>query len=372
MIGSDYSWASSIYYFGYLVFPSLGAPSSCFPLPGGLLATRFFLGLAEATIAPELALMLSVWYKRSGQPIRHNVWFMGNVIAGFFAPLLSYGISFPTWRILFILFGGITILWGSALFFLLDEPATARFLTPANREKAMIRVSENKMASKDHSFKLPQLIEGLTDPKPWLLFLIMLSSTLLNGRASFQAFIVQGMGFNKVNSYLVQVISAAFQALFVFTATVGSSYIKNSRTYFMVFLYAISVAGAVMVRQIEQQRLWARFLGYCLCIAFSGNFPMIFAMSTANFAGYTKKATVNAALFVAYCAANVSSPQLFSASEAPTCSVVFTGILRAYLIWENRKRDQQFGTRSSEEEINVELLVSDKTEMEIPEFRFVF
>ena len=95
-------------------------------------------------------------------------------------------------------------------------------------------------------------------------------------------------------------IPTAFQALFVGIATVGSTYIENSRTYFMMLNYTLGVIGAVMVNQIDPSRLWARFMGYCLCIAFSGNFPMVFAMSTANFAGFTKKATVNAAVSTHY------------------------------------------------------------------------
>jgi MFS family permease len=61
---------------------------------GGLMAARFFLGVAEASIAPALAVIVSMWYKKSEQPLRHGVWFMGNVIAGFFSSLLAYAISF--------------------------------------------------------------------------------------------------------------------------------------------------------------------------------------------------------------------------------------------------------------------------------------
>lgn len=59
----------------------------------GLLAARFFLGVAEASVAPALAIIVSMWYKRSEQPLRHGAWFMGNVISGFFSSLLAYGIS---------------------------------------------------------------------------------------------------------------------------------------------------------------------------------------------------------------------------------------------------------------------------------------
>lgn len=131
------------------------------------------------------------------------------------------------------------------------------------------------------------------DPLPAERVVHFLSLTTM---LQFQSIILKGFGFSKVHTYLVQMISTAFQALAVIIATAGSTYIKNSRTYFMVAIYAVGIAGAVMVQKIDPEHLWARFFGFCLCVSFVGNFPMVFAMSTANFAGFTKKATVNAAV----------------------------------------------------------------------------
>ncbi|KAM0433502.1 hypothetical protein ACHAPT_004382 [Fusarium lateritium] len=356
----------------------------------GLLAARFFLGVAEASIAPGLATMVSMWYKKSEQPLRHGVWFMGNVMAGFFSSLLSYAISFikadiSPWQILFIIFGSVTMLWGLCLLWLIpDHPSTARFLSPERREKAVIRVATNMTSVKNDTFKMYQLLEGLSDVKMWLLVLIMLSSNLANGLASFQSIILKGFGFSQVHTYLIQMISTAFQAIAVLVATVGSTYIKNSRTYFMMAIYAVGIAGAVMVQKIDPEHLWARFFGFCLCVSFVGNFPMVFAMSTANFAGFTKKATVNAAIFCAYCAANIASPQLFKASEAPSyesgftaciiclsAATVLSGVLRFYLIWENKKRDQLCGVpESNPEEVDLAQNLADKTDGELAEFRY--
>ncbi|RSL57763.1 hypothetical protein CEP54_008155 [Fusarium duplospermum] len=182
--GSQYSWASSIYYFGYLAF-SYPASYLIVKLPlgrliasactmwgavliasagsfnaSGLLAARFFLGVAEASIAPGLATMVSMWYKKSEQPLRHGVWFMGNVMAGFFSSLLSYAISFikadiSPWQILFIIFGSVTMLRGLCLLWLIpDHPTTARFLLAEQREKAVVRVATNMTSVKNDAFKM--------------------------------------------------------------------------------------------------------------------------------------------------------------------------------------------------------------------------
>lgn len=70
---------------------------------GGLLATRFFLGIAESAIAPGLTVIISMFYKRSEQPLRHAAWFLGNTCAGLFGGLLNYGIghieSIAPWKV---------------------------------------------------------------------------------------------------------------------------------------------------------------------------------------------------------------------------------------------------------------------------------
>ena len=62
----------------------------------------------------------------------------------------------------------------------------------------------------------------------------------------------------------------------------------------MALMLLIALVGTIMIREINPEHLWARFMGYCVLIAFSANFPMILTMSASNVAGYTKKNTVNA------------------------------------------------------------------------------
>lgn len=58
-----------------------------------LLAVRFFLGATEAPIGPGLSVIISMWYRRSEQPLRHAGWFLGNHLAGVFGGLLASGIG---------------------------------------------------------------------------------------------------------------------------------------------------------------------------------------------------------------------------------------------------------------------------------------
>ena len=69
----------------------------------GLWANRFFLGVSEAAIAPGLSAIISMWYKRSEQPLRQAGWFLGNTFAGIFGGIVAYGIghvnSIAPWKV---------------------------------------------------------------------------------------------------------------------------------------------------------------------------------------------------------------------------------------------------------------------------------
>ncbi len=165
---------------------------------------------------------------------------------------------------------------------------------------------------KNNEFKVKQFIEALLDVKCWAFVLIQLTCSIPNGGVSnvsrqqavdvkkltkyeqFGSIIIEGFGFSTLNTLLVQIIVYVFQGVLVHLSTAGCSWFKNSRTYWMAWNSALSIAGAAMARQISPDNVWARFMGYCLANAFSCNFPLTLAMSTGNIGGFTKKTTVNA------------------------------------------------------------------------------
>lgn len=192
----------------------------------------------------------------------------------------------------------------------------ARFLKESDRAKAVERVQENKTGIKNDVWKLSQAIEATTDIKIWLLVLIQMSTNVANGGVQsvslsttskrptrcvahqltwtqFSSIVIKGFGFPTLTTLLVQMISVAFQLVFVILSSAGSTYLKNSRTYFLAANLSISIVGSAMIRQIDQERMWARFMGFCLNMAFSANFPIVLSMSSANVAGFTKKSTAN-------------------------------------------------------------------------------
>ena len=218
--------------------------------------------------------------------------------------------------------------------------------------------------------------------------------------------IEEGLGFPTLPSLLLTSASYLVQFFLVLLANGGSSYFRNSRTYWMIWNLVISMVGAAMIRELSAEQRWARYAGYCITLGFTANFPLVLAMVSGNFGGFTKKMTVNSMVgasmhdlsyilralsltswqvFIAYCAGNIVGPQLFFAHEAPgytsgflammvcfAAGIVLCILLRVQLVLENRRRDKS-GAGSAEDEIAGEISADlDKTDKEIPQFRYCY
>jgi hypothetical protein len=65
----------------------------------------------------------------------------------------------------------------------------------------------------------------------------------------------------------------------------------------------------------------ARLFGMFIFTAYAAGIPMTLSMVSSNVAGFTKKATVSAMMFIAYCVGNIIGPFLFFEDEAPAYEV---------------------------------------------------
>lgn len=192
------------------------------------------------------------------------------------------------------------------------------------------------------------------------------------------------MGFSTFSTLLLNSLSYVFQAAFVLIATIGSTYLRNTRTLWIAWGFSMSLAGAIMVRVLDPSQRWSRFIGYSFLLGYVCSFPLNISMITSNTGGFTKKMTMNSMIFIAYCVGNIIGPQLFFARESPkytsgflamlvcyAAGIVLCMVLRFYLVWENRRRDKAAG--GAVQLVDTEAInQADLTDKEIAEFRYVY
>ncbi|KAL6228667.1 major facilitator superfamily domain-containing protein [Aspergillus navahoensis] len=354
--GNQYSWAGSIFYLAYLVF-SYPASMLMVRLPigkvlavtvflwggvlachaasfnfAGIMATRFFLGATEAAVSPGFSLITGMWYTREEQPLRHGLWFAGISVAMAFGGLVSYGVvhitgSIPAWKWLFIIYGVITMLWAIVLlFFLPDSISSARFLKQEERRAAEERIQANQTGAKHNVIQWEQVWEALRDYKIWILFFFQIATNIPNGGLTmFGSLVLAGFGFSTLHTYLLQMPMGAVHALFTIGSTFFAGNFRNSRCILVAVCIMFSLIGCLIIYKSDNKG--ARLFGMFLFTGYAAGIPMTLSMVSSNVAGFTKKATVSAMMFIAYCIGNIVGPFLFFDDEAPSYDSGFISII---------------------------------------------
>lgn len=118
----------------------------------GLLATRFFLGVAETGMFPGSFYLIGMWYKRSESQRRFSFFFGSTSLAGAFGGLLASVIGkmdgmrgYLGWRWIFILEGTLTCLVSFAFFFLIPSfPEDAKWLREDERVYVKARLQKDQ------------------------------------------------------------------------------------------------------------------------------------------------------------------------------------------------------------------------------------
>ncbi|KAF3763629.1 hypothetical protein M406DRAFT_64552 [Cryphonectria parasitica EP155] len=411
LVGQDYSWLSSIFYFGYLIaqFPAsyalqalpigkfvsivtiiwgaiLMTTPACTSF-AGIATNRFFLGVTEATVNPAFVLIMSVWYTSAEQPLRLESYYCTNGLATMFGGLIGYAVGhittgLPQWMYVFIIFGAISFVWGIvSLLILPDLPSTAKFLTPRERAIAVDRVSRNRQGVKNRHFRRYQAVQCAKDPKTWVLFVMAVGAQVPNSAlTSFTSIIIDSFGFDTLGSQYLQIPGGAVQFLALLIGGWVCTRWPQSRCITMIVANTICIIGAALLVGLPDSNKWGRLVALWLCYFQGLGFSMSLTMVSSNVAGYTKKQLTGAILFTGYCVGNIIGPQTFISSEAPgyhsayiamlvgyAVKLAMVVVLYIYMARSNKARDAAGHTDGA---AAIEMGMHDQTELDNPGFRY--
>ncbi|KAK4978324.1 hypothetical protein LTR66_010650, partial [Elasticomyces elasticus] len=283
--------------------------------------------------------------------------------------------------IMFLIVGLVTVVFGIlVVFFLPDNPMSSR-LSHQEKVWAIERLRENQTGIENKHFKPKQVAECFADPQTWLLSLIVISSNVPNGAvSSYQATIIKGFGYNPFNTALLQIPSGGVSIVAILIATYLAGRF-NQRGLNIITLLVPGIVGAALMAFLPANDKAGKLIGNYLTNAIGATLPLNYSWVAANYARHTKKVTMNAILLMSFCLGNIIGPMTFRKNDAPnyipakitiiatcTAAIAFTLMLRAYYVWENKRRDRLVEESGVRHKTDVEF--SDVTDRENREFRY--
>ncbi|KAK2827836.1 hypothetical protein FQN49_007294 [Arthroderma sp. PD_2] len=416
--GTQYSWLSSLFYFGFLIwaFPTnfllqkypvgkylgvnifmwgffLMLQAACKNFTT-LAVLRTLAGAAEACSDPGFLLVTSMWYTRKEQPVRLGLWYTANGFGIALGGLLGYGIgsikgALPSWKYEFIIIGALCCVWGIVIFlFLPDSPVTAPFLSQRDRRRAVERVRSNQTGVENKQLKPYQIKEAFLDYKLYLFFLLGVVCNIPNGGISnFGTIIIKGFGFSTLVTTLMQIPYGFIIAVSILLCVYLNNKFENRRCLFIIIFLLPNIAGAFGLRFLAHDQKAGRLICYYLTGPYNAAFVLVLSMQIANTAGHTKKVVTNAVLFLGYCTGNIAGPFFYISEQSPSYplgiwSMIVSHLvevavisLLGFLLWgENKRRDhiqsQQEGGLEGRDLDSTAF--SDMTDRENLNFRYIY
>ncbi|KAJ7276348.1 MFS general substrate transporter [Mycena haematopus] len=388
--GQEYPSVLSLLYVGYIIMqiPSnmflnwIGRPSLYLPaamivwgtiscLTGittnftGILLTRFFLGFVEAAFFPGALFLLSKWYKRDEIGLRTGILYCGNIISNAFGSLMASGIlsgmqgklGHAAWRWLFYIEGSLTIFIAvCAIFILPDFPTTSKWLTPEERELALLRMTEDAGVGDQNETEthgpLGGLWMALGDWRVWLFAFALTAQVVALSFNAFFPTLTQTLGYSPTVTLLLCAPPWAIAALAAFLLARHSDHV-GERCFHIISSFGLGILGFVIA--ISTMNTAARYISLFLMAQSYAGFVVMYAWISNSFPRPPSKRAVALALINAFSQlGNISGSYVWPSTWGPTyrnsyaiciaCSgttVALCLIFRQSLVHANRKLEAE-------------------------------
>ncbi|RDW69887.1 hypothetical protein BP5796_08284 [Coleophoma crateriformis] len=336
LVGTEYSWLGSMFFLGWIVFEypatfllqrfpvgkvlaalvtAWGAVLMCHAACSnfaGLATVRTLLGAFEAGCNPACMVIFGMFYTRAEQPFRMGIWIGFGGVAYILGGIISYGIghiqsALSTWKILYLIYGSITICWGVFLWvWIPDSPLSARFLTEEERKAVVLRIAENGTGLENKHWKKAQASQV---PGIWV--------------ELFQGIIILSLGYTGLQTTLMTMPSGAVQIIGCTAASYFASRFKNLRIAMSLLFILPFLVGSLGLRLFDDSRPWGRLVCLWLCFFFASPYGIGMALVNANTAGHTKRITTNAMYIIGAGTGSFMGPFFFKSNQEPYYSLGF-------------------------------------------------
>ncbi|KAK9470246.1 MFS general substrate transporter [Dipodascopsis tothii] len=357
----------------------------------GLLATRFFLGVAEAGMFPGCFYLLAMWYRRVESQVRYSFFFASTSLAGAFAGLLASAIGkmqgmrgYNGWRWIFILEGVATAVLGLIFFFCIaDFPEEAKFLDDNERKFVKIKLEMDvgkSQRSTTGSFKT--VLSAFKDPKIFLAGFMYFGLIIPSyGYAYFATNIIHNFGYSSIKTQLYSVPPWA-ASFFISLIVAWFSDRMRHRYAFVVLMAVIGLIGEAILLTVQDRTSVRYGALFMVTGGMYSAMPIIVCWTTTNLCGHIKRATGtgwqvgfgNVGGIIATFAFLAKDAPKYTVGAAlgiafPAFSIIASTIYVLLLARDNRRKDKGIGLEKWDAMTDNERL--DNLEMS-PSYRFQY
>ena len=331
----------------------------------GLLACRFFLGIAEGGMMPGAAYYLSCFYRRHELLFRLNLFISGATLAGAFGGLLAAGLTqiprwgvdppngqpLHTWRNIFFFEGILTILIAaSVMFYLPNTPDKCKFLSPQDQYIALERINrehKESVAEKIRPYHVYRAVFNINNILCALGFFFV--NVSVQSVSLFLPTILNALGWTAIRSQLYSVppyVTACVWSIFI--SWVSDKY--KRRGVFIVLGNTLAMIGYIMLVTTDKDAV--KYLGvfFAACGAFPLG-PFYLAWGLNNAAGPSIRAVTGAYIVALGTFGAILATWTYRDSDKPAfrkghsinlatnvCSIITAISCLIYVKWENNRR----------------------------------
>lgn len=260
------------------------------------------------------------------------------------------------WRWIFILEGILTVLVSAvAYFFVVNYPASAKFLTEDERAYVQARLSTDSDANRHEIFAWANVAKAVKDPKVWLYgFGFHTLALPLYTLSLFLPTIIKELGYSAGNAQLLTIPPYVIATILTVLTAIASEK-ANRRAPFIIAASSVAMIGYIIL--LTAKRPGVSYVGTIFAAA--GIYPaiaIVLSWPANNVSGQTKRATANAMQISIGSLGAVIGTQLYRNEWKPRFYVGH-GVALGYLFgnvlivitlwlvlnWENARRDRELG-----------------------------
>jgi sugar phosphate permease len=223
----------------------------------GILTCRILIACFQSGFFSGCIFYLTLFYKRDELAFRTAIFYGTATIAGAFTGLISYGVfqidsGLKGWQILFLLEGAMTFVWGTISFWLIpNTPADCKWLTPAQKEVARVRLMVDSTAVVNSKYSLKTGLLALTDPIMWPFMLLCTSyGVATKSTGTFLPQIVARLGYSTIKTNLYTVAPNLVGCVFTLLVTYSSDKFQE-RTMHLCLGLSFTMVGYLMLAGLD-------------------------------------------------------------------------------------------------------------------------